>query len=66
MPLKSAAAIVAFAWLALTGPAAAAGEQPQNVLSHDSLDELENEIGLIGLLGLIGLFGLRRSDRRRE
>jgi len=54
---------LAGALLAVAGPAPASSSRPQPPLSHESLDDLENHIGLIGLIGIIGLFGLRRERR---
>jgi len=44
---------------------AEANAGPEPVLSHSSLDDLENHFGILGLLGLIGLLGLRRRPDRR-
>jgi hypothetical protein len=63
MAFRGFSAAMAGALLAIAGPALANSHRPQPPLSHESLDDLENHIGLIGLIGIIGLFGLRR-DRR--
>ena len=62
MGWKSFIALGAIVLLLLASPAAA---EPQAMLSHSSLDELENHVGMLGLLGLIGLFGLKRRGERR-
>lgn len=47
----------------LATPAMAGANRPAPLLSHESLDDLENKLGMLGLIGLLGLFGLRRRDR---
>jgi MYXO-CTERM domain-containing protein len=65
MSLKFLTVAAASALLAWASPVAADVGRPQAVLSHESMDALEEKFGMIGLLGLLGLFGLRRRDARR-